>query len=94
LTRERERLHGHSHHALCHDNVQSNTALNEGGLAAQRTHFSRIYLVNEIREPPQCTSLPFGIYSDVVLCKFRSRTFLSIIKCSWHDIVVKRTRIL
>lgn len=82
---EAERLHGHSRRALCHDNVQSNTAFNEGGLAAQHTHFSRIYPVNEIRERPQRTSLPFGIYSGVMLCKFRS--FLSIIKCSWHDIV-------
>lgn len=43
----------HPRRALCHDNVQSNTALNKGGLAAQRTHFSRIYPVNEIRERPQ-----------------------------------------
>lgn len=83
---EAERLHRHPRCALCHDNVQSNTALNEGGLAAQRTHFSRVYPVNEIRKRSQS---PFGIYSGVMLCKFRSCTFLSIIKRSWRDIVAK-----
>lgn len=47
---KRVKQNGNPRRALCHDNVQSNTALNKGGLAAQRTHFSRIYPVNEIRE--------------------------------------------
>lgn len=73
---KRPRLREHPYRAFCHDNVQINTASN----GVHATH-AFIRLMKFANVAWNALSL-LGIYSGVMLCKFRSRAFLSIIKRS------------